>query len=843
MKTYRLALLLLMLWGSATAFAQGSISGKVIDKASNDGIGYASVSIHKVTDSALVNGVITSDNGNFVIEKLPNGRYLLRVTFMGFQTYWSPTPISISDSKKAINVGRITIAPTATTMQAVEVTAERSMVDYQLDKRVINVDKNIVAGGGTATDVLEQVPSVTVDNDGNVSLRGSSNVKILIDGRPSELLSNDLSALLDQIPASSVENVEVITNPSAKYDPEGMSGIINIKLKDRASNALGWNGLANINIGSPMPFSIPDEIGLFMPTATSSISMNYTTEKYNFTFSADGGRRTRGRTTETYIRRYGTNPSEDSLYMMGCSPSYMGSIKVGFEYFFNKKNSAMISYQLRGGNRVRGHYIEDHDLLYGGLMNYIEGDTSENRDLNHSINFNFTHKFDKADQLLTLDATYSRRHGWGEGSQEQYYPYTPSNLQHYFLRESESDNYNNNFNVKLNYTHPFAEKWKFETGYEGRITSSDQDYEYYLTQYDALSVLNKERDSLSSMNYLFQQQIHAVYATLGGKITDKLSAQAGLRGEYSHVYGVDHEHPQSEEVNKPYWQLYPTIHISYEINKNQSFQLSYSRRVRRPWMWDLNPYINVREGSQMSFGNPSLDPEFTNAYELSYNLGFKQTNIYTSLYYRQTNNQMTWFGFVWDSLSVPYYAPWMSYNPDYDNYWASTAQNLGSSVNAGLELIIDQQVTKWWKVNASVNLFNSSITGNSTIGDSTRSAFHTNAKLSSFMSLPNDWTIQLSAQYNSPWFDLQTDMDASYWADLAIKKDLWNKRATLNFRISDVFATGAWGHTTINSQMYRVMKSKRISPNFTIGFSYKINKGLRQQPQMDYEDEGSSLSY
>ncbi len=842
MKIFRLALLLLLLWGGS-AMAQGKITGRVIDKGCNEGIGYASVSVHKLSDSSLVNGVVTDDDGSFVIDKLSHGQYLLRVTFMGFQTYWSPSPFTISASNHTVNAGRIVIAPTATTMQAVEVKAERSMVDYQIDRRVINVDKNIVAGGGTATDVLENVPSVTVDNDGNVSLRGSSNVKVLIDGRPSELLSNDLASLLEQIPASSVENVEVITNPSAKYDPEGMSGIINIKLKDRASNALGWNGLANFNVGSPMPFSMPEGMPMFLPTATGSISMNYTTEKYNIMFSADGGRRTRGNTSNTYIERYGINPSIDSLYQLGCDPSLMGSVKVGFEYYFNKKNSAMISYQLRGGNRMRQHYITDHDLLYGGNMDYLQSDTNQNRNTNHSVSFNFTHKFDNPNQLLTLDATYSRRHGRGDGMQEQFYPYGPSNLLHYYRRDSESDNYNNNFNLQLNYTHPLSEKWKLETGYEGRITSSDQDYDYYMTEYDLNGDLHRLRDDISSMNYLFQQQIHAVYATVGGPLTEHLSAQVGLRGEYSHVYGVDHEHSTAETVDKPYRQLYPTVHLSYEINQYQSVQLSYSRRVRRPWMWDLNPYINVREGSQMSFGNPSLDPEFTNAFELSYNFGIRQTNIYTSLYYRQTNNQMTWFGFVWDSLSVPYYAPWMTYNSDYDNFWASTAQNLGSSVNAGLELIVDQQIAKWWKINASVNLFNSSITGNDIIGDSTRSAFRTNAKLSSFMTLPNDWTIQLSAQYNSPWFDLQTDMDPSYWADLAVKKDLWNKRATLSLRVSDVFCTGAWGHTTINGQMYRVMKSRRISPNFTLGFSYKINKGLRQQQSGDFEEEDSSLSY
>lgn len=844
MRFSKIALLVVTLLACTHVFAQGKISGKIIDKQSNEAMAFASVSIHKAKDSALVNGMVTADNGNFAIEKLPFGQYLVRVTFMGYATYWSPNAITLSASTPHVQLGKIAIAPTAATVQTVEVRAQRSMVEYQLDRRVVNVDQNIVSGGGTATDVLENVPSVGVDNDGNVTLRGSTNVKVLIDGRPSELLSNDLASLLEQIPASSVENIEVITNPSAKYDPEGMSGIINIKLKDRASNALGWNGLANINFGTPLWFSIPEGYPSLIPTSIGSISMNYSTEKFNFTFSADGGVRTRSNLTETYIERKtdGTPYAIDSLQLRGYGPSQMASAKVGFEYFFDKKNSAMISYQLRGGNRARQHFTIDKDLLYGGYYDYLQGDTNNNRDLNHNINFTFTHKFDKPDQLLTLEATYSRRHGWGDGIQEQRYPNMMANYERYFLRQSESDNYNNNYNIRLNYTDKLADKYKFETGYEGRITSSDQDYLYYLSTYDAANTLQRELDDLSSLHYTYGQQIHALYATIGGNITEKMTVQLGLRGEYSHVSGTDESHPLAQSVDKPYWQLYPTLHLSYQINQDQSMQLSYSRRVRRPWMWDLNPYIRVREGSQLNFGNPSLDPEFTNALEFSYNLGFNQTNIYASVYYRQTYNQMTWFGFVWDSLSLNYYAPWMTYNPDYDGFWASTAQNLGNSVNSGLELIVDQQVNKWWKLNVSVNLYQSTIQGSSLLNVPSRSALRASGKFSSFMTLPHDWTIQLSAQYNAPSFDLQTDMFASYWADLAVKKDIWNRRATINLRISDVFATGGWGHLTDSPVMYRWTKSHRISPTFTIGFSYKINNGLRTKPQMDM-DEGESSAY
>ena len=256
MKIKVLAIVVAMTLSVAAAHAQkGKITGKVIDKKSSETVEYASVVLLNPKDSTMVKGVgaVTASNGSFTLNA-PYGTYLVRVTFMGYSPYIHSNKVTLSESHHTANIGKIAIAPTSAALDAVVVTAERTMVEYQLDKRVVNVDKNIVASGGTATDVLQNVPSVSVDNDGNVSLRGSSNVKVLINGRPSELLASDLSTLLEQTPASSVESVEVITNPSAKYDPEGMSGIINIKLKDKSSGALGLNGVVNLNVGAPMPF-------------------------------------------------------------------------------------------------------------------------------------------------------------------------------------------------------------------------------------------------------------------------------------------------------------------------------------------------------------------------------------------------------------------------------------------------------------------------------------------------------------------------------------------------------------------------------------------------------------
>lgn len=843
MKLKFVLFLVAVVMGVSAVWAQGKVTGKVIDAKSGQAVEYAAVMMLKTTDSSLVTGVTTGVDGSFEMAKVPYGKYLVKVSFMGYKNYFHPQQVILSSSKPAVALGKMAIAPTATMLEAAEVVAERSMVEYQLDKRVINVDKNIVASGGTATDILENVPSVAIDNDGNVTLRGSSNVKILVDGRPYELLSSDLESLLEQIPASSVENVEVITNPSAKYDPEGMSGIINLKMKDKSVGAKGLNGVVNLNAGTPLPMMIPDGMPRVIPTVMGSVNLNYSTEKFNVFFSADGGRRSRANYSNSYVerRREGITHSIDSLYQQRLNGNYMGSVKIGAEYNINKKNSLLLSYQRRGGNRKRQSMVNSIDLLpqHLHLLDYTQTDTNSLRNGNQVLNLLYTKKFDEPEHQLTVDVTYNHRNGGGNGRQEQVYDSAMANAANYYLLESYSNRYNDIVNMKLDYSRPFWEAMKFEAGYEGRVQQNDQRYEYYRTTTTTARAL----DSNSTTHYRYGQQIHALYATVGGKFGKGLSAQAGLRGEMSTVNGVDVLHSDVENISKAYYKLYPTLHLSYDISKTQSLQVSYSRRVRRPHMWDLNPYLDVRQGMEMGFGNPGLAPEFTNAFEASYNVSVDKLNIFTSLYYRQTDSMMTRYGFVWSDSSAAYYSPWMLYNPEYDGYWASTWQNLNKGRNFGAELIVDYQITKWWKANVSVNLYQNYIEGTELLDNTDRRAFRASGKLSTFMTLPQMWTVQLSAQYRAPFMDLQTDMNASYWCDLAVKKDVLQRRGTVNIRISDLFCTGGFGHTTDNDQLYRVMKSRRISPAVTVGFSYKINNGLkiqRKPNEMNDSDDGGA---
>ena len=483
----RLLTVLLCAVTFGVAAQQGVVTGRVVDARTGEYIEYANVALLKAVDSSLVNGTVSEVNGGFAVT-VPSGRYLLRVTFMGYDTYFHAQTLTLGDGRREVNVGKVKLKAHAKTMEAVEISAERSMVEYQLDKRVINVDKNLVTGGGTATDVLEQVPSVAVDNDGNVTLRGSTNVKVLVNGRPSELLASDLATLLEQIPASTVENVEVITNPSAKYDPEGMSGIINIKLKDKTAGALGLNGVVNLNAGAPLPFMIPDDQPQFIPTVMGNVSLNYTTEKYNLFFNADGGMRQRGNKSHTDIEYFdtaGATRSNYSIDQFSLNPNYMGSVKVGGEYYFDDQNSLLLSYQLRGGNRRRNSDITAVDMMHSNdSLHYDQKGTGDNRNVNHSFNMLYTKKFDRKDEELTVDATFSTRRVAGDGMQEQVYRDAAANYDHYYLRDSETENSHQALNIKANWLRPLdsffgMEGWRLETGYEGRMDWPNQKADYY----------------------------------------------------------------------------------------------------------------------------------------------------------------------------------------------------------------------------------------------------------------------------------------------------------------------------------------------------------------------------
>ncbi|MEE1302560.1 MAG: outer membrane beta-barrel protein, partial [Bacteroidales bacterium] len=556
-----LLLLQLFIFGANNVFAQGqaqkvSVNGQVIDANSEEALPFVNVTLLSVKDSTLIDGTVTDEKGNFTIKGVKaNGSFILRLSFIGYKDVYK----DIKLKGKPLNVGTLAMNTNAEVLSGVEIVAERQMMEYKLDKRVINVEKNLVSAGGDASDVLENVPSVSVDEDGAVSLRGNSNVKVLIDGKPSELLGNDLATVLSQIPASTIANIEVITNPSAKYDPEGMSGIINIKLKEKGNKGLSGN--INLTGGSA--------IEKFFPRTNGSAGISYSTKKWGFSASVDGRFNERGRRSDNMKLLFNQARDGYDAWMRsqqtGNSTNLSGGGKIGFDWYINDKTSLTLSYN----GRVHGHPTDGAIIANENLLDQRFGtDTSlysarsldqittgnSNGNFN-TFSLNFTKQFDNPEQELMIDANWNIGKHYRESS--QILDYWNPTIPNYEKRDvSESDN--KRAVVNINYSHPFSKTLKMEVGYNLNYSNRYSIYDYYLNGSDV-------RNDDMSYEFYNTEYINAVYATVGYSY-GKLSGQLGLRGEITNLNGrKEMLGKENDSINKQYISPFPTVHLSYQI--------------------------------------------------------------------------------------------------------------------------------------------------------------------------------------------------------------------------------------------------------------------------------------
>ena len=802
------------------------VSGHVIDASSEEVLPFVNVTLLSVKDSTLIDGTVTDEKGNFTIKGVKaNGSFILRLSFIGYKDVYK----DIKLKGKPLNVGTLAMNTNAEVLSGVEIVAERQMMEYKLDKRVINVEKNLVSAGGSASDVLENVPSVSVDEDGAVSLRGNSNVKVLIDGKPSELLGNDLATVLSQIPASTIANIEVITNPSAKYDPEGMSGIINIKVKEKGNKGLSGN--INLTGGSA--------IEKFFPRTNGSAGISYSTKKWGFSASVDGRFNERGRRSDNMKLLFNQAKDGYDAWMRskqtGNSTNLSGGGKIGFDWYINDKTSLTLSYN----GRVHGDPTDDAIIANENLLDQrygidsslysarsLDQITSGNSNGNfNTFSLNFTKQFDNPEQELMIDANWNMGNFYREST--QILDYWNPTMPNYEKRDvSESDN--KRAVVNINYSHPFSKTLKMEVGYNLNYSNRYSIYDYYLNGSDV-------RNDDMSYEFYNTEYINAVYATVGYSY-GKLSGQLGLRGEITNLNGrKEMLGKENDSINKQYISPFPTVHLSYQITDMQSAQLSYSRRINRPNMWTMMPNVDLSNPEHIRFGNPNIDPEYTDAVELGYSIILPKTTIFTSAYYRQTNNRISWFNFLWTEENARKYGfDWVLdiAGDEVDKgKLAQTSLNIEKSVNYGLELIIDQQITKWWKVNISANLFGN-YTDATIINDKEIKSFNWDAKLNSTMNLPGEWTIQTSAMYFAASKTIQGERAARFFSDIAIKKNI-NKKITLSLRYADIFRTAGHNSTTITDDYISFRRGRPYRQSLTLNFSYRFGDGkpMKKMPK------------
>lgn len=791
------------------------LMGQVIDANTEEILQYVNVALLNPKDSSMVNGVITDERGFFMMGGIKNkGNYILKLSFIGYKDFYK----NIKWEGKPIKLGKLEMQTASEILEGVEIVAERQMMEYKLDKRVINVDKNLVSAGGSASDVLENVPSVSVDEDGAVSLRGNSNVKVLIDGKPSELLGNDLASVLAQIPASTIANIEVITNPSAKYDPEGMSGIINIKLKEKGNKGLSGN--VNLTTGS--------SVEQFFPRLNGSAGVSYSTKKWGFSASVDGRYNERGRRSDNMKLLFDENKDLDAWMrskQSGNSQNGGGGAKIGFDWYINDKTSLTLSYNARLHNDPVNHaVIHNENLLDQHLDSLLYSSRSLDQitDGNshgqfNTVSLNFQKTFANPEQELMIDANWNFGEFYRESTQILDYlnPTRPNDT-----KKDVSSSNNDRAVVNVNYSHPFSKNLKMEVGYNLNYSNRYNLYEYYLGG-------SPVRNDDMSYDFYSTEYINALYATFGYSY-GKWSGQLGLRGEIV-TSDARKEMLNKDNVSfeKNYTSPFPTLHLSYQITDMQSAQLSYSRRINRPNMWTMMPNVDLSNPEHIRFGNPNIDPEYTDAVELGYSIILPKTTIFTSAYYRQTNNRISWFNFLWtEENAIKYGFEWVLdiAGDEVDKgKLAQTSLNIEKSVNYGLELIIDQQITKWWKVNLSANLFGN-YTDATIINDKEIKSFNWDAKLNSTMNLPGEWTIQTSAMYFAASKTIQGERAARFFSDIAIKKNI-NKKITLSLRYADIFRTAGHNSTTITDDYISFRRGRPYRQSLTLNFSYRFGDG------------------
>nr|WP_229216230.1 TonB-dependent receptor [Dyadobacter frigoris] len=781
-----------------TAFGQTggkfSVTGKVTDTQNNGALSYASVRLFKASDSTFVTGAITNETGVFSIE-VNAGAYYALAEFIGYNAR-KTSGVNVTSQNSTLNIGTIKLSPSAKTLDEVVVQGEKSTMELTLDKKIFNVGKDLANAGGTGVDILTNIPSVAVDVDGNVSLRGSSNVRILIDGKPSGLVSLKGGSGLQSLQGSMIERVEIITNPSARYEAEGMGGIINIVLKKERKE--GFNGSFDIITGHPTNFG-------------AAANVNYRRKNLNFFVN--------------YTVSYRNTPGKNSLYqelyrndstfitqknMVSHLKGQNNSARAGIDYYLNDKNVLTGSYTYRLSKGKRFSNIDYRDYL-SNLNNLLSttNRTQDETETEPNSEYALTYKrtFKRKGQELTADVRYLDN--W-EDSDQYYRQKTlkpdgspsdiPSTLQRAVNYETEKQ-----FLAQVDYVHPFGKEGKFEAG--GRSSTRNMTNDYTVTQ-------QNDDGSFSPIpgltnDFLYEERINAAYGIVGNK-TKKLSYQVGLRAEWT---GVTTTLKQTNDVNKrTYANLFPSVHVSYELPRQHALQLSFSRRVRRPQYNDLSPFMTYSDNRNYFSGNPDLNPEFTNAFEIGHIKYIEKGSISSSIYYRHTNGKIISIRRVEDNG---------------DSY--TKPENLGTENSYGAEFTGSYALYQWWKLDGSLNFFRAITNGAGADAEFKSDTYSWFARTTSRFSLWKNTDLQLRANYEAPQQTPQGKRKALATLDLAASRDVFKNNGTLVLSVTDVFNSRKYRSILEGSNYYATTSSQGRLRQINLTLNYRLHQAKKKK--------------
>ncbi|WP_128545473.1 TonB-dependent receptor domain-containing protein [Larkinella soli] len=797
--------LFVLLLAAASALAQTGgkfkVTGKLLDAQNDSPVVYAGVRLFKQTDSSFVAGGITTETGEFTVEA-PGGTYYALLESIGYKSV-KKSNIRLAAETAPLNLGTIKLSASSKTLDEVVVQGEKSSVEFTLDKKIFNVGKDLANAGGTAADILSNVPSVAVDVEGNVSLRGSNSVRILIDGKPSGLVSLKGGSGLQQLQASMIESVEVITNPSARYEAEGMGGVINIILKKERKE--GFNGSFDIITGNPANFG-------------AAANVNYRRKNLNFFVN--------------YTASYRNTPGRSSLYQevyrndstFLTEQTFNNKLKgqnnnarAGIDYYFNDNNILTGSYTWRISKGKRFSDIRYRDYLNSldnlKTITYRTQDETETEP-NSEYAISYRRTFARKGHELNADVRYLDN--WE--SSDQYFnqktllPDGGVSGIPPVLQRSVNDETEKQFLVQIDYVQPFAKEGKFEAGV--RSSSRDMTNDYWVREQIAGGGWTPIPGLTN--NFVYEENINAAYGIIGNK-SRRFSYQAGLRAEWT---GVTTTLKQTNQVNpRKYANLFPSVHATYDLPNKHALQVSYSRRVRRPQYNDLSPFMTFSDNRNFFSGNPDLNPEFTDAFELGHIKYLEKGSISSSLYYRYTTGKIIRIRRV-----------------DENGFSNTRPENLATENSYGAEFTSSYSLYRWWKMDGSFNFFRA-ITNGDNLDDSFKADTY-----SWFVRATNRFTFwkntdgQLRANYEAPQQTPQGRRKALATLDLSVSKDILKNNATLTLNVLDVFNSRRFRTITEGPNFYTYSNSQGRLRQVNLTFNYRLRQAKKKTKDVGESD-------
>ncbi len=770
------------------------LSLKVVDADSKQPMPYATVSIFTSTDSKLVDGGVTDDKGELKME-LNEGIYNIQISFIGYLKNDIP---SVNLTNSNINLGVINLQADNKTLEEVNIVAQKSQMEFKLDKKVFNVGSDATMKGANASELLDNVPSVAVDVEGNVSLRGSQNVRILINGKPSGLVGTNTQDALRQLQGSLIDRIEVITNPSSKYDAEGEAGIINIILKEEKKS--GINGSVELKTGYPQNHGV-------------SLNLNMRKEHFNVFLNYGIGYREsigKGKSSQRFNLSDTSYSTEiDRRYdRAGLSQNVM----LGTDIYLNDKNTLTISGLYRFSDENNDSKIEykDYNVLNDLSKFSIRKNKEEENDINKELTISYKKTFDKKGKEWTTDLKYNDGLDNEKANINEYVVQGIGFGENDLIQKSKNNELANNLILQTDFVLPLANKMKIESGLKTSIRNIDNDYN--VSEKDSLG----EFYTLSTFSnrFKYDEDVFAAYAIFS-KQYEKLSYQLGMRMEHSEI--------RTELITtnlknkKVYTNFFPSASFTFKLENDNSLQWSYSRRISRPNFWYLNPFYSFADSRNIRTGNPNLNPEYTNSFEVGYLKYWKKSNFYVGTYYKHSNQ-------VFDRISLV----------NDTGVTVSLPVNLAQSNSYGVETNFSKDLMKNLKFTGSANLYYFESNGDYENINYSAETFNWNARMSIKYSLNKLTDFQLNGMYRSPNKNTQGKSKSITTLNFAASREILKNKGTLTFAVQDIFNSRKWRSITEGANFYSESEFQWRPRQFTLTFSYRFNQDKeRKRPSRE----------